>query len=185
MVLDVEKLKGNKMNNSLEEIPNHMLELGLSALAHANRHSCYAALENHKWQEISVLQAAHASEILIKARIAQEHPLLILEQFPKISGDIITINELFEKGKTIDWSDLPQRLWACAGLKIPEVEKFREFGKLRNGIQHFMSPSVNNNLGYKVMDFIFSVLDPFINNCWGLYAIDFDEDYASFDEDYE
>lgn len=30
------------------------------------------------------------------------------------------------------------------------------------------------------MKFIFGVIDPFINECWGLYAIDFDEDYDPY-----
>lgn len=125
------------MNKELEEIPKHMLKLGLSALAHANRHACYWSIENDNWAELSVLQAAHAAEILIKARIAEEHPLLIFEQFPKISDEKVDMVTLFEKGKTIEWSDLPQRLWASAGIKLPNIEMLRSFGKLRNGIQHF------------------------------------------------
>lgn len=59
-----------------------MLDLGLGALAHANRHAAYAPMENHRWPELSIIQAAHAAELLIKARIAQEHPLLIFEKLP-------------------------------------------------------------------------------------------------------
>ncbi len=67
------------MNDILKNVANNMLELGLGALTHANRHAAYQDPVNDKWGELSVLQAAHAAEILIKARIAQEHPLLIME----------------------------------------------------------------------------------------------------------
>lgn len=61
-----------------ENVHEHMRGLGLGALAHANWHANRKSLENKYWSELSVLQASHAGELLIKARIAQEHPLLIL-----------------------------------------------------------------------------------------------------------
>jgi hypothetical protein len=64
-------------------VGEHIRDLGLGALSHANRHAAYAAVKNPKWPELSVLQASHAAELLIKARIEQEHPLLIFEQLPK------------------------------------------------------------------------------------------------------
>ncbi len=54
-------------------------DLGLGALAHANRLAAYAATENSRAPDLSVLQAAHAAELFIKARIAQERPLLVFE----------------------------------------------------------------------------------------------------------
>ena len=69
-------------NFNPESISKHMLSLGLGALAHANYHAHLYSVENDKWSELSVLQAGHAAEILIKARISQEHPLLIFEQLP-------------------------------------------------------------------------------------------------------
>ena len=71
------------MNNELRNVAENMRELGLGALTHANRHAAYQDIVNDKWAELSVLQAAHAAEILIKAKIAEEHPLLIFEKFPK------------------------------------------------------------------------------------------------------
>ena len=79
------------MNPELESVYEHMLKLGLGALAHANYHSAYWAPENEEWGELSVLQAAHAAEILIKARIAQEHPLLIFEDFPKLADQELSL----------------------------------------------------------------------------------------------
>src|SRR5690242_8785771 len=72
------------VNPELKGIWEHIRDLGLGALAHANRHAAYAAMENPRWPDLSVLQAAHSAELLIKARIAQEHPLLIFEQLPRL-----------------------------------------------------------------------------------------------------
>ena len=56
-------------------ISTDMLSLGLGALAHANYHSGYTTDTNDKWAELSVIQAAHAAELLVKARITKEHPI--------------------------------------------------------------------------------------------------------------
>jgi hypothetical protein len=159
-----------------------MRDLGLGALAHANRHAAYAAMENPSWPELSVVQAAHAAELLIKARIAEEHPLLIFEHLPRSTqalGTHLNLEDLFRQGRTIQWSDLPERLWAATGLSIPNKVKFDSFGKLRNGIQHF-APSPGVDAGEETLRFVFDVIDPFINQCWGLFAVDYDEDYEPY-----
>jgi hypothetical protein len=161
-----------------------MRDLGLGALAHANNHAAYVNMESEaaRWPELSVLQAAHAAELLIKARIAQEHPLLIFEQLPRSTqavGAHLDIEDLFRQGRTIQWTDLPERLWASTGLVIPAKDKFESFGRLRNGIQHFAAPS-GVDAGYETLKFIFEVIDPFINSCWGLFAVDYDEDYEPY-----
>ena len=170
------------MNKDLLGIWEHMRDLGLGALAHANRHAAYAAMENPSWPELSVLQAAHAAELLIKARIAQEHPLLIFEQWPRstqASGAVLDLPDLFQRGRTIQWVDLPERLWASTGMNIPNRQRFDEFGRLRNGLQHF-APSPNGDPGEETLRFVFEVIDPFIYECWGLYAVDYDEDYEPY-----
>lgn len=171
------------MNPALNGIWNHMQELGLMALAHANYHaSCYSP-DNPRWSEFSVLQAAHAAELLIKARIAQEHPMLVFEQLPrstKVSGSFIDIKDLFEQGRTIQWTGLPEQLWATTGIKLQNTDLFYNFGRLRNGIQHFAPSPQLMNLGEITLRFVFEVIDPFIHECWGLYAIDFNEDYEPY-----
>lgn len=160
-----------------------MRNLGLGALAHANRHAAYAAVENSSWPELSVLQAGHSAELLIKARIAQEHPLLIFEQLPRLkripADNKLDFETLFHSGRTVQWSDLPDRLWAVTGQAIPNRQRFDDFGKLRNGIQHF-GPNPAYNTGKEVLRFVFDVLDPFIHECWGMFAIDYDEDYEPY-----
>jgi hypothetical protein len=156
-----------------------MLDLGLGALAHANRHAAYLAMENPKWPELSVIQAAHSAELIIKARIAQEHPLLIFEQLPRLAkvaaGNQLDVDDLFKQGRTVQWSDLPDRLWAATGLTIPNRQKYDDFGKLRNGLQHF-GPNPTTDAGEETLKFIFEVIDPFLYECWQLFAVDYDED---------
>ena len=164
-----------------EEVSRHMLRLGLGALAHSNWHSNYYSHENALWPELSVLQAAHAAEILVKARIAEEHPLLLFEQLPsvkKAGGQQLGVEHLIEHGRTYQWSDLPDRLWATTGLVIPDVECFRRFGFIRNQIQHFAPPSMD--LSLETIRFTFRVIDPFINQCWDLFAIDYNEDHEPY-----
>ena len=171
------------MNPVLKDIWKHMLDLGLGALAHANRHAAYAAMENPRWPELSVTQAAHSAELLIKARIAQEHPLLIFEQLPRLTkatvGNQLDLDDLFKQGRTVQWSDLPDRLWAATGLTISNRQRFDDFGKLRNGIQHF-GPNPLQDPGEETLKFVFEVIDPFINDCWDLFAVDYDEDYEPY-----
>lgn len=86
----------------------------------------------------------------------------------------------FNKVGTIQWSDLPERLWAVTGIQIPNKEAFDSFGKFRNGIQHFAPPPNACDIQGITLRFVFEVIDPLINNCWELYAIDYDEDYDPY-----
>jgi hypothetical protein len=98
------------MNPALKGIWENMRNLGLGALAHANRHAAYDSWENDRWPYLAVLQAAHAAELLLEARIAQEHPLLIFDQLPKASGaagEMLDLDDLLKQGRTVQWTDLP------------------------------------------------------------------------------
>ncbi len=170
------------MNPDLKHTHKNMLELGLGALAHANWHANYHSFENHMWSQLSVLQAAHAAEILIKARIAQEHPLLIFDQLPRstqVQSDTLDFEHLVDKAKTIQYSELPERLWAATGIKLKNLDVYKNFGNLRNCIQHFADPR-GKDCSEETIKFIYNVIDPFINECWGLYAVDYNEDTEAY-----
>lgn len=158
-----------------------MRELGLAALAHAHQHAGLISSENARWAELSVLQAAHAAELLIKARIAQEHPLLVFDTLPRPAepNSLLDFEGLFERGKTLEWSDLPARLWAVTGKSVPDRPLFDRFGKFRNAIQHF-APPAEQGAGERTLEFTFRVIDPFLNENWGLCAIDYQEDYEPY-----
>lgn len=166
------------MNPNLQNTCENMLKLGLSALTHANWHANFFSPENNMWPQLSVLQAAHAAEILIKARIAQEHPLLIFDELPKstqVQSKTLNFEHLVEKAKTIQYSDLPERLWAATGIKLKNLDIYKKFGYLRNCIQHFADPR-GRDCSSETIEYIYKVIEPLINECWGLYAVDYSED---------
>lgn len=165
------------MNPALRDVAQNMKALGLGALTHALRLSLYATPENPYWGELSVLNAAHAAEILIKARIAAEHPLLIFTQIPRttqVNGKLLDFEDLFSRGMTIDFQDLPERLWAATGIRLPRPELYSSFGKFRNAIQHFAPPT--DQASVRTLEFIFCIIDQFMFDTWNLYAIDYNEE---------
>ena len=165
------------MNPALRDVSGHMVGLGLNSLAHALRLALYRSPDNECWSQLSVLNAAHAAEILVKARIADEHPLLIFSQVPRSTqadGDLLNYGDLFGSGRTYQYNELPERLWAVTGIRLANAGAFQEFGRLRNTIQHFAAPSVDASQA--TLDFVFGVLDPFINAEWDEFAIDHNEE---------
>jgi hypothetical protein len=123
-----------------------------------------------------IIHLAQAAEILIKARIADEHPLLIFSKIPEPKGDDekLSLDLLLEKGRTFSYDELPDRLWAVTGIKISNVKKYRDFGKLRNQLIH-LSFYKQENLAPIAMEYIFDILDPLIEKFWGYSVIDFIE----------
>lgn len=165
------------MNPELRGVWENIRELGLGAMQHALRLCLYSDPENPSWPALAVLSAAHAAELLIKARIAQEHPLLIFETMPKSAGaGLLDFARIAEDGRTFQFNDLPGRLWATTGTRIPNEKDYRSFGRLRNIVQHFARP--DEDLSLRASTFIIKVVDPFIGDHWGLFAIDYNEEYG-------
>jgi hypothetical protein len=158
--------KREKMHPDTKEIAKHMRDFGSHILGRAVYDSVFNEMTTPYSHGISVTLAAHAAEILIKARIVQEHPLLIFDTLPKSTStpDLLTISELFEKGKTIQYSDLPEILWATTGYRIKDVQRFKDFGKLRNMIMHFAVPDTDNS--GETLKFVFEVVDPMLQDFW-------------------
>src|SRR5262249_17846938 len=102
-----------------------------------------------------------------------------LPRSTQAAGSLLSVEDLFLKGRTLQWADLPERLWATTGLTLPNKAKFDQFGKFRNGIQHFSLP-LDQDPSEETLKFVFEVIDPFINLCWGLYAVDYDEDDEAY-----
>ena len=115
---------------------------------------------------LSVIHAAHGAELVVKARIAQEHPLLIFDNLPKskTTKDLLTINDLYIKGRTIDYSELPERLWSATGIRMPNPDKFIEFGRHRNTIMHFAVPA--EDWAEITLRFMFDVIEPMVEQFW-------------------
>ncbi|MBW4544088.1 MAG: hypothetical protein KME25_06555 [Symplocastrum torsivum CPER-KK1] len=148
--------------------------LGLGILAQAQKNAFYwDSCDTLQRSVFAVLQAAHSAEILIKAAIAQEHPLLIFSQIPKSSSTddgLLGISDLLHQGKSIQYSELPERLWAVTGYKINELKTYQDFGKVRNIIQHVALPSSEFN--QLTAEFIYKVIDPLIGDLWDFFAVE-------------
>src|SRR5262249_7405135 len=88
-------------------------------------------------------------------------------QLPKSvnAPDQLTIAELFQYGKTIQYDQLPEVLWAATGIRIEKVQQYQEFGKLRNMIIHFAVPNVD--YGEAAFKFLFEIMEPLVRQFWG------------------
>lgn len=156
-----------------------MLDFGCSSLGRAICDSIFAELAKPYAHPMGVMLAAHGAEIIIKARIAQEHPLLIFETLPRSSSTpySLTLRELFLYGKTKMFSELPELLWATAGYRIKDIQQYLDYGKIRNTITHFAVPS--SELDEKTIKFAFEIIDPMLHEFWGYsivpYANDWDD----------
>jgi hypothetical protein len=121
-----------------------------------------------------VVHAHHAAEILLKARIAQEHPLLIFSKLPKPESNegSLTLIDLLEKGRTFSYQELPNQLWATTGIKIENNTQYEEFGRLRNQIIHFSKANFER-LDILTLRYSLELLDPLVEGFWGRSVIDF------------
>lgn len=148
-------------------------------------HAVFLDPGNEHWGNMSVLNAAHAGELFIKAAIASEHPLLIFQNvfdFDDSSNDEIDLERLLRKAKTHDFQHLPKIMWAVLKERMPDSESFEDIRKMRNAIQHFYHPAGLDNYGQLArnvsLDFIYKNIDPIINKYFGLCAIEYHEDHS-------
>lgn len=162
------------MHEEIHEVSSHMKELGLGILSQSQKNACFGHFD-HRLDEgvFSVLQAAHACEIIIKSIISEQHPLLIFSGLPSHrSNESLDIKLLFERGQTLPFHKLPDQLWAVTGYKIEHLDIYENFGRLRNNIQHFSTPK-DKDLSQKTIEFIYKVIDPIINYFWGIHAVNY------------
>lgn len=165
---------------SMKDVPKNMRHMGMLLF----RDAFMEALQGKK--PMCIVHAAHAAEILLKARIAQEHPLLIFSKLPKADPNksSLTLIDLLESGRTLSYEELPDQLWATTGIKIERVQQYREFGRLRNQIVHFSRANAET-LDVLTIRYSLEILDPLVENFWGISVIDFitkdpDNYYADF-----
>jgi hypothetical protein len=167
------------MHESLRDVPDRILNVALGALTQANQHSVYYSPHLDHWTDMSVLNAALAGELFLKAIIAKEHPLLIFRDLFHLDdpiGEKLTIEHVIEKGKTYGFEHLPKLLWVATGARIPDMSSFEKLRKARNSVQHFCSPSETVDLRRLSLEFLYKNVDPLINQHFGIFAINYHED---------
>ena len=149
------------MHPFTRNIANYMRDYGLTVLAKGIVESVFADITicSHA---LAIVHAAHGAEIVVKARIGQEHPLLIFDKLPKYKVGLLDIEHLLEEAETIKYSDLPKTLWATTGHRMPEDgKKFLEFGRRRNSAVHLAPPT--GDLAELTLRFAFDVMEPLVN----------------------
>jgi hypothetical protein len=168
------------MHDALKAIPDRILQLAIAALTQANTHAVYMDPGNEHWDQMSVLNAAHAGELFLKALIAREHPLLIFRDLFSLDdkrSDFLEIDHLLKSGRTHDFEKLPQVLWAVTGIRLPDMDSFDSLRRARNAVQHFCAPE-DVNLSTTALKFIYRNIDPLIRDSFGIYAIEYHEDHS-------
>lgn len=168
------------MHDALKPIPDRIIQLATAALTQANTHAVYMDPGNEHWYYMSVLNAAHAGELFLKALIAREHPLLIFKDLFGLDdhrSDFLEIDHLLKNGRTHDFEKLPQVLWAVTGIRLPDMECYHRLRRARNAVQHFCAPD-DLNLSTIALEFIYRNIDPLIRDRLGIYAIEHHEDHS-------
>ncbi len=164
------------MHDSLKCLPARILQLATDALTRANTDAVYFDPGMEHRQSLAPLAAAHAGELLLKALIAGEHPLLLFKNIGEnTTNDEINLDWLLKNGRTHDFSRLPSVLWAASGILIPDIVSFRRIAGLRNQVQHFVDDR-DADVQFECLNFIYSNLDPMLYNHFGLFACRFHED---------
>ena len=154
------------MHPETRKVAQHMREFAFAVLGRATYECTFADLGAPYGHALAVVHAAHGMELMIKARIADEHPLLIFDTLPKSGSttNMLGAKELFEKGRTIQYSDLPEALWAATGIRLAQLNRYNEFGQFRNTIMHFGVPDKEwSDLSLK---FLFEVVEPLAQEFW-------------------
>ncbi len=98
------------MHPDTRKIASHMKEFGLHVFGRAIVDVVFSEITNPYAHAMGVVRCAHAAELLIKAIIAEEHPLLIFEKLPKPKGQEykkLDIDALLNDGRTVMYNDLP------------------------------------------------------------------------------
>jgi hypothetical protein len=154
--------------NDLTELSTHMRAFGVAMLARAVIDSTFAEIERPFAHALSVNICAHAAEILLKARIAQAHPLLIFSKLPNLEeppGRVLDLEDLLYRGRSLGYAELPGMLIAATGYRLNRLDLYRDFGKLRNAIVHFAAPEVDYT--ERTLRVAFEVMQPAIKDFWG------------------
>jgi hypothetical protein len=166
------------MNPETKQVSQHMKEFGLHILGRAIYDATFSEMTRPFAHMLSVVHAAHGAEILIKARIAEEHPLLIFKSYPKsnTTKDVLSIKELFKYGRTLMYSELPEVLWATTGYRIKELDRYQKFGELRNIIVH-ISAVPDCEASTETLKFPLEVLDYIVQDFWGESLIYYSQEW--------
>lgn len=155
------------MHPDTRNVAVSMRAFGLAALSRAAYDITFQTNLHRYADAMAISQAGHGAELILKSRIAEEHPLLLFTTLPRSTAaeDQLTFSELFSYGRTVQFSELPELLWAATGIRMDRVEQYQAFGRLRNGVVHFALPS-RAQWHDDTLRFLFEVMEPLTQRFW-------------------
>ena len=150
------------MDDDLKSVSSHMFDFAGALFGHAMWHSIMTGMGGTPWSKVfGLIHVAHGGELLLKAAIAKEHPLLIFSKTPTFDqypSPRLTFEALVKGGRTITYNELPDTLWAVTGYRLPDIDTYRRIGELRNAIQHFAVQEADYR--FEVLSYICQVAEP-------------------------
>lgn len=163
--------------SEIDEIPERIFRMASDALIQANTHAVICGRGVEHRANMSILDAAHAGELFLKAVIAKAHPLLIfrdLFSLDKSAEEPLDLRHIFEHGRTYNLEHLPKLLWVVHGERLPDLDSFEKLRKARNAIQHFCAPEIGRP-GDLALTFLYRNIDPLIKRHFSVDAVNFIE----------
>lgn len=167
------------MRPALRDISDRILQNAIGALTRANTDSVYSDPGMEHREHMCVLSSALAGELFLKAIVAKEHPLLIFRDLFHLdqgNNKTFDVEEIIKSGKTYSFEHLPRLLWVTTGERLRDPANFEAVRLTRNSVQHFCSPG-NTSLRGLSLRFLYSNIDPLIHKHFGIYAIEYHEDF--------
>lgn len=163
--------------------PQDILRNALGSLSQVNTHATYFDPGNEHWGNVSILNAAHVGETLLKAIISKSDPKAIFSN-PKVLNceDQGSRAASESKLRTINYSELPSKLLEVTKQELPNKELYQTVGVLRNAIQHCYHADGFEDNGAKAkalaLRYIYEIVDPLLMANFEKYAIKYIEDHS-------
>ena len=146
------------MDKMIVTVTRNMKELGLGALLFANRLAVLQDTIIDKWEELSFLQVCSAFEFLANSKILEENQVSMI----------------------CEWNLMLRRLTRLTDISF-DINQLLIFYEVRRELSMFGRAIRIESLYLQTLKFIYEIIDPFIYNCWGLYAVD----YILYENEYE
>lgn len=127
----------------LRRFIEHVKEFSIHVLSKAIRGLTFSEYGDPFAHAFAVIQAAHAAELVLKAKLLELDPTSIFnfkrDDSSRYEKDFFLL--LQKNEKSLNYSVLPRKLESL-GLKLDNVDKYYEFGILRNKVAHLYVPNV-------------------------------------------
>jgi hypothetical protein len=164
-------LKKFKMRDQFKEISKNMIDFACSVASVSIYQCIYMPMIEYQ-EATAVSLMAQAIEIILKARLAQEHPLLIFEKVPKYDPKKDSIEQLFLDGKTVSYLELPNMLQLTLGYSLSDAKLYKDLWNKRSQLIHFGIHKNDYDISEIVLGAGIKILEPVLHQFWGRTIFD-------------